>query len=67
MSSNALGTVFRIVLISLALLGFWSVGIAVVYYFVCLIFGFTFSFNIFVLLFFSVIIYRAFYPKNVFI
>ncbi len=67
MSSNALGTIFRIGLISLGLFCVWFFSIGFIYMIFSFILGFEFSFSIWILLFMGVMIFRMFYPKNVFI
>lgn len=67
MSSNVLGTVLRIALIAFGLFSFWFVSVGMVYLIISLIFGFEFSFKIWVIVFSMVVFFRMFYPKNVFI
>ncbi len=67
MSENAKGTVLRIIGIFFTLMGFWFIVISLVYFLFCLILGTTFSFGLNVLLFTGFMVFRMFYPKNVFI
>jgi len=66
MSSNAIGTVFRIGLIFISLILIWLSPIILGYYLICLIFEIKFSFDVVFLLFMLCIFIRMFYPKNVF-
>lgn len=66
MSSNAIGTVIRIVGIFLTLTAFWYGSVAILYFISCLVFNLNFSFKITLLLFGSLLIFKMFYPKNVF-
>ena len=67
MSINALGTIIRIFGIFFSLLIFWYILVNISYILVCVLFGIEFSFQISLLLFSFIMIYRTFYPKNVFI
>jgi hypothetical protein len=66
MSSNAIGTIIRIMMIAMFLIGYWVVSVGIVYYIVCLLTSINFSFKIWSILFFVVMLFRMFYPKNVF-
>jgi len=67
MSINALGTIIRIFGIFFSLLIFWYILVNISYILICVLFSIEFSFQISLLLFSFIIIYRMFYPKNVFI
>ncbi|WP_041654701.1 hypothetical protein [Arcobacter sp. L] len=67
MSKNSIGTIFRIFLIFLSLVSFWLVTLAIFYLVISLIFSIEFSFKTYFILFSCFIIFRMFYPKNVFI
>jgi len=66
MSSNAIGTVFRIAAIFAALLSLWLAGVGAVYVAVCLLAGYPPTFGGFGALFAAVTLLRMFYPRNVF-
>ena len=66
MSQNSLGTVARIVMIFFSLIFFWYFLIALCYSGVVLAFGLKFSFFSLNTLFALFIVFRMFYPKNVF-
>jgi len=66
MSSNAIGTVFRIVLIFLSLIAIWLIPLTIIYYLIALVLGIGFSFLSVIYLFLGIMIFRMFYPKNVF-
>jgi len=66
MSSNAIGTVFRIGLIFISLILVWLLPIVIGYYLLALVFGMEFSFQVLFILFCLLIGVRMFYPKNVF-
>ena len=66
MSTNAIGTIFRIIGIFLSLIIFWYGTITLIYFIFCLIINVKFDFNLSFLLFGIFIVFRAFYPKNVF-
>lgn len=67
MSSNSMGTIFRIGLISLVLFCVWFFSIGFIYVVVLLLFGIEFSFSTWILAFLVVIGLRMLYPKNVII
>jgi hypothetical protein len=67
MSKNSIGTIFRIFLIFLSLVSFWLVTLAIFYLVISLIFSIEFSLKTYFILFSCFIIFRMFYPKNVFI
>ena len=67
MSSNAIGTLFRIALIALGLFCVWFFSVGVIYFLATLLFGFEFSINFWIGIFLIVILFRMFYPKNVFV
>lgn len=66
MSKNAIGTLFIIGFIFLTLILFWMTLTALFYVTVCFLFEFRFSLKIYFLLFFAIMLFRMFYPKNVF-
>ena len=66
MSSNAIGTVFRIGLIFISLIFIWFTPIFIGYYLLSLVFGMTFSLSDALFIFTVVVLIRMFYPKNVF-
>ncbi len=66
MSQNSIGTVTRIVLIFLSLIFFWYFLISVCYSGVVFILDLEFSFSGLNILFSLFIVFRMFYPKNVF-
>ena len=66
MSSNIYGTIFRILLIAISLILVWLVPILLFYYLFCLVMGISFSFNILFFIFALFILFRIFYPRNVF-
>ncbi|MDN5108270.1 hypothetical protein PJV93_10290 [Aliarcobacter butzleri] len=67
MSKNSIGTVFRIILIFFSLVSFWLVTLALFYFLVSTIFNIEFSLKTYFILFSCFIIFRMFYPKNVFV
>ena len=67
MSENAKGTVLRIIGIFFTLVFFWFIVVSSIYILFCLISGFRFSFGLNILLFTGFMVFRMFYPKNVFI
>lgn len=67
MSSNSIGTVFRIGLIALILFFFWFISVGIGYVLVSYILGFEFDFRMWIAIFCIVILYRMFIPKNVFV
>ncbi|MCD4758685.1 MAG: hypothetical protein K8R39_10460 [Arcobacteraceae bacterium] len=66
MSQNSIGTVARVVMIFFSLIFFWYFLIALCYSGVVLVFGLEFSFFSLNILFALFIVFRMFYPKNVF-
>ncbi len=66
MSQNSLGTVARVVMIFFSLIFFWYFLIALCYSAVVFIFGLEFSLFSLNILFALFIVFRMFYPKNVF-
>lgn len=66
MSSNALGTLLRIGVIFISLFLLWFIPTMGVYYLICFVSGMEFSLQGSFYLFSLVILFRAFYPKNVF-
>jgi hypothetical protein len=66
MSSNTLGTVFRITMIAFLLIGYWVISVGIVYFLASYLIGIEVSLKIFGLLLIGVMIFRMFYPKNVF-
>lgn len=66
MSSNAIGTLFRIIVILSLIILIWLLPIAVFYYLTCLVLDIEFSFKGVFVVFGFVVTFRAFYPKNVF-
>ena len=67
MSSNSIGTIFRIVFIFFSLITIWFIPIAIGYYCITLLLGISFSFYNTMYLFVGVMVFRMFFPKNVFI
>ena len=67
MSINAVGTIIRIIFITLTLISFWFFGVVFCYFIVSILFGFEFNISTFWILFAMVIFIRMFYPKNVFL
>lgn len=67
MSKNSIGTIFRIVLIFFSLVSFWLVTLAIFYFLVSTIFNIELSLKTYFILFSCFIIFRMFYPKNVFV
>ena len=67
MSKNSIGTVFRIVLIFFSLVCFWLVTFAIFYFLVSTIFNIELNLKTYFILFSCFIIFRMFYPKNVFV
>ena len=66
MSKNAKGTIFRIILIFLSLIAFWFLILSTSYFLVSILFNLDFNLKICIVLFLCFIIFRMFYPKNVF-
>jgi len=66
MSKNTIGTLFIIGFIFISLIVFWISLTAIIYLAVCFIFNFELSIKIYLLIFLAVILFRMFYPKNVF-
>ncbi|WP_138625974.1 hypothetical protein [Aliarcobacter butzleri] len=67
MSKNSIGTVFRIVLIFFSLVSFWLLTLAIFYFLVSTIFNIDINLKTYFILFSCFIIFRMFYPKNVFV
>ncbi|MCG3702595.1 hypothetical protein [Aliarcobacter butzleri] len=67
MSKNSIGTVFRIILIFFSLVSFWLVILAIFYFLISIIFNIELSLKTYFILFSCFIIFRMFYPKNVFV
>ncbi|PUE66803.1 hypothetical protein B0175_05400 [Arcobacter lacus] len=67
MSKNSIGTIFRIVLIFFSLVSFWLVTLAIFYFLVSTIFNIDINLKTYFILLFCFIIFRMFYPKNVFV
>jgi len=67
MSKNSIGTIFRIVLIFFSLISFWLVTLAIFYFLVSTIFNIDINLKTYFILLFCFIIFRMFYPKNVFV
>ena len=67
MSINAIGTLFRIVMIFLTLICFWYVSVSLIYFGFTLLTSFEFSVQNSFILFGVFILFRMFYPKNVFL
>lgn len=67
MSINAIGTIIRIIFITIGLVGFWFFGVAFFYFIVSLFFSLEFTLSTLWILFAIVIFIRMFYPKNVFL
>jgi hypothetical protein len=67
MSINAIGTIIKIIFITITLISFWFFGVAFSYFIVCLLFNIEFNISTFWILFAIVIFIRMFYPKNVFL
>lgn len=67
MSSNAIGTVFRIIGIFFSLITIWYIIVALAYFTVCFIGGFSFSLATSFILLGVFLVFRMFYPKNVFV
>lgn len=66
MSSNVLGTLFRIAMIAFSLFCLWFLSVVFIYTLVVLLFNTEFSFKFLFILFVLVLTFRMFYPKNVF-
>lgn len=66
MSSNAIGTVLRILLIAFGLIVIWYLPVYVAVVIISYIFDFDIGLNMSLILFAIVMIYRMFFPKNVF-
>ena len=67
MSKNSIGTVFRIILIFFSLVCFWLLILAIFYFLISTVFNIELSLKTYFILFFCFIIFRMFYPKNVFV
>lgn len=66
MSSNALGTMFRIVIIFAAVISLWLAVVGTLYWLVCAVIGTAPSPQGFALTFAAVVLFRTFVPRNVF-
>lgn len=67
MSTNSIGTIIRITGIFFTLVGFWLLLVSLCYFLLCTVFSLEFSFTTDLLLFGIFLIFRMFYPKNVFV
>ena len=67
MSSNAIGPDFRIIGIFFSLIFIWYIIVALAYFTVCLIGGYSFSLATSFILLGVFLVFRMFYPKNVFV
>lgn len=66
MSANAIGTLIRIGFIATFVMLFWALLVLVVYLITVFLFNFDFSIGSYFVLFSLLILFRMFYPKNVF-
>jgi len=64
--SSHIGSLLRIFGTMIMLVSYWMIVIGVIYSVLSLLFGFELSLLYFMICFFGVTIFRAFYPKNVF-
>lgn len=67
MSSNAIGTVIRILIIAVGLLALWFLPIYIVVMISSYIFDFNYGLDLNLILFTTIVIYRMFFPNNVFV
>ncbi len=61
------GSLLRILGVMVLLVSYWLFLVGIIYSAISLIFGFELSFFNFVICFVGIIIFRSFYPKNVFV
>jgi hypothetical protein len=66
MSNNAIGTVLRILFIFISLISIWMITSAIVYIALAYLFDFELSLRTYFISFAVIIIFKIFYPKNVF-
>lgn len=67
MSKNHIGTIFRIVLIFVALFSFWSILLGALYFAISYIFDVPFNLKGFILFFFGFVFFRIVYLKTKFL
>lgn len=67
MNSNAKGTLLRIIFIAIGLFCFWFFSINILYFLVAYIIDMEYSFLVGSSIFILVMVFRMFYPKNVFV
>lgn len=67
MSKNHIGTIFRIVLIFVALFSFWSILLGGLYFIVSYLFDLPFNLKGFILFFIGFIFFRIIYLKTKFL
>lgn len=67
MSSNTIGSALRILIIAVGLVALWFLPIYIIVTIISFLFDLNIGLNISLILFTIVIIYRMFFPKNVFV
>ncbi len=67
MSKNHIGTIFRIVLIFVALFSFWSILLGLFYFIISTLFNIPFNFIGYILIFIGFVISRMIYLKTNFL
>ena len=58
MSKNHIGTIFRIFLVFISLVSFWSILLGLFYFIISILFNISFNLNIYVFLFIGFIVLR---------
>lgn len=67
MNINSIGTILKIGMIALSLIILWFLFSSVLYILAIIILGYSFDIKVLFSVFFLVILYRMFVPRNVFI